>query len=73
MTIHNPTSLCKHSEPNYGFMQVNIWRRQMKLWVYACYENERESLPSKISVFLGMDACLFETAEQGRQKKNKIV
>lgn len=35
-----------------------IWRRQIELWVDACYKNERESLSSEISFFLGMVACL---------------
>lgn len=57
MTFLYPMSLSQLSGLNDDFIQVFIWRRQVKLWRYACHKNERESLSSEISFCLGMDAC----------------
>lgn len=57
MTFLYPMSLSQLSALNDDFIQVFIWRRQVKLWRYACHKNERESLSSEISFCLGMDAC----------------
>ena len=72
-TVRYPTSLSQHSGPNYDLIQVFVWRRQIKLWVYACYKNERESLSSKVLFFLSMEACPLDTAVQGRQKLCDLI
>lgn len=39
--------------PNYDIAQVSTWRRQIKLWVHACYKNETESFSFQAPLLSG--------------------